>query len=183
MKNNIFFKENDNIFDIQKIDYSIIGNILYMISSESGNIFILTDSAFFYSIEKGKQNYIKQYYLEIYSFGDYKVQTEYKESQIWCDKFGTHVIIKYSNIIYYFNPFILGEKIKPLYLVYQSIYLQPYAIAFNDDFYDRYDTGLILFSDYNSRIYEFQIVLVDKSEIYIVTFYPIFSLKNEDFDY
>ena len=98
MKKKIIFRENDNIFDIQKIDYSIIGNILYMISSESGNNFILTDSAFFYSIEKGKQNYIRQYYLEIYLFWDYKVQTNYKESQIWCDKFGTHVIIKDSKL-------------------------------------------------------------------------------------
>ena len=167
MKNNFYFKDTDYNFEIQKLDYSIIGRILYMICSDMGDIFLLTDSNFFYSIRK--HNYIDQYYLEAYSLEYYILQSENKESQIWCDKFGNHVIIKYLNLLYYFNRNIQGEKIKPLHLTINGIYLQPYAIGFNDEIYDIEDTGLILFSDFNSTIYEFQIKFIDQSNIQLMT--------------
>jgi hypothetical protein len=46
------------------MDLSFKGNILYVISSESNNMFILTDEDFFYIIEKGKFNEMIEYKLQ-----------------------------------------------------------------------------------------------------------------------
>ena len=51
-------------YEIEKMDLSFTGNNLYVISSESNNIFILTDEDFFYVIEKGKFNEMIEYKLQ-----------------------------------------------------------------------------------------------------------------------
>ena len=51
-------------YEIEKMDLSVKGNILYVISSESNNMFILTDEDNFYVIEKGKFNEMKEYKLQ-----------------------------------------------------------------------------------------------------------------------
>lgn len=51
-------------YEIEKMVLSFKGNILYVISSESNNMFILTDEDFFYVIEKGKFNEMIEYKLQ-----------------------------------------------------------------------------------------------------------------------
>ena len=153
-------------YEIEKMDLSVKGNILYVISSESGGMFILTDEDNFYAIEKGKFNEMKEYKLQsnVLEMNKKKKEEEKKsksksesndlDSQIWCDKLGTHVIIKYINTNFYYNPF-MALKIEELNIMYLgTIYLEPCAVAFNDDFYDPNNTGEIIFSDSNSIIYE-----------------------------
>jgi hypothetical protein len=180
--------QNYNIFRIQKIDYSIQGNILYITSSENNNTFIITDNNLFYAIEKGMPKKEKKYYIPSYAKKNRKYQTEELESQIWCDIIGNHIIIKYNNNLYYYNPYLPKEKILELNLFYNNYYLQPYAIAFNNDFYDINDTGYILFSDSNSDIYLLRIQFNDKNKLIslffrIFTFTPIqFHIINMDDD-
>ena len=179
-------QQNYNIFKIQKIDYSIQGNILFITSSENNNTFIITDNNLFYVIEKGLPKKEKKYYIPSYSKKNRKYQTEELESQIWCDIIGNHIIIKYNNNLYYYNPYLPKEKVLELNLFYNNYYLQPYAIAFNNDFYDINDTGYILFSDFNSDIYLLRIQFNDKNKLIslffrIFTFTPIqFQIINMD---
>lgn len=96
------------------MDLSFKGNIFYVISSESNNMFILTDEDFFYVIEKGKFNEI-EYKLQSSELEKNKKKKEEEkntksksqsydlDSQIWCDKLGTHVIIKYIKTNFYYN--------------------------------------------------------------------------------
>jgi len=178
-----------NKYPIQGMNISIIGKILYVISSESNNMFILTDQDNFYVIEKGKFNDIKEYKLKSILLEQNKEKREEKkiarfqskalESQIWCDKLGTHVIIKYKNVTFYYNPF-MAKKIEELDLfMFGNTCAQPYAVAFNDDFYDMEDTGKILFSDYNSVIYELQLKLNENKEMIRLSFGQIFNFKQE----
>jgi len=83
-------------------------------------MFILTDQDNFYVIEKGKFNDIKEYKLKSSLLEQNKEKREDKkiarfqskalESQIWCDKLGTHVIIKYKNVTFYYNPFMAKKN-------------------------------------------------------------------------
>ena len=102
-------------------------------------------------------------------------QTNNQESQIWCDKLGTHVIIKYRNAVFYYNPY-MKKKTVEMKLFTLNKYLQPYSVAYNDDFYDIEKTGKILFSDYYSSIYELQIELNEDREM-IHFFGEIFNFK------
>ena len=183
-------------YPIEKMDITIAGKILYVVSSERNHMFILTEEGNFYVINKGKFNDIQQHKLKselldskIVEKKGTKFQTCDKESQIWCDKFGTHVIIKYNNVSFYYNP-LLTKKVEELnlYMLGNTV-LQPYAIAFNDDLYDSQDTGNILFSDYFSDIYELQLRVSDGKEMIRLVFGKVFSLipekvenaiKNED---
>ncbi len=178
-------------YEIEKMDLSVKGNILYVISSESNNMFILTDEDNFYAIEKGKFNEMKEYKLQsnVLEMNKKKKEEEKKsksksesndlDSQIWCDKLGTHVIIKYINTNFYYNPF-MALKIEELNIMYLgTIYLEPCAVAFNDDFYDPNNTGEIIFSDSNSIIYELQLKLTEKNEMYQYSFGKIFDFKKE----
>ena len=166
-----------NLFIIQKIKYSIQGKILFIKTSENNNIYIITDFNLFYVIEKGMVNKTKKYKISISNKKSRNYQTEEKESQIWCDKLGNHIIIKLQNNLYYYNPQKSNEKLSELNLFYNNFYLQPYAVAFNNDFYDTSDTGDILFSDFNSDIYKLRIQLNDKNKV-ISFFFKIFSFKK-----
>ena len=167
-----------NIFNITKINLSVEGNILLMTSSENNNTFIITDSNLFYVIEKGIPKNIKKYKISL-SFRKSKknLKTEDKESQIWCDKLGNHVIIKHKKYLYYYNPHIPKDKLQEITLFYNNCYLQPYAIAFNNDYYDILDTGDFLFSDINSDIYKIRIQIKEKNKI-ISFFSLIFSFNS-----
>ena len=176
-KYNTINKQPDiDVFKIKKMNFSIQGEILYMTSSENNNIFIITESKYFYVIEKGMEKYTKKYKIPTTWLKNRKYQTEDLDSHIWCNKLGNHAIIKFKNNIYYYNPNIPKEKIQELYLYYNNIYLQPYAIAFNNDYYEITDTGEILFSDYNSDIYKLRIK-IDKNKL-TSFFSPIFSFNT-----
>ena len=74
----------------------------------------------------------------------------------------------------------MALKIEELNIMYLgTIYLEPCAVAFNDDFYDPEDTGVIIFSDNNSIIYELQLKLTEKKEMYQYSFGKIFDFKKE----
>ena len=179
-------RPNINKYPIEKMDIAIKGKILYVVSSESNNTFVLTGDGYFYVINKGKLNDIQGFQLKSKLLDPEKVkqeqikfQTEKKESQIWSNKFGTHVIIKYKNASFYYNPF-MAKKIQELQLdVFGNIFIQPYAVAFNDDFYDPEDTGKIIFSDYYSVIYELQLKLSDEKEMIRLYFGKVFSFKRD----
>ncbi len=175
-----------DIYPIEKLNFSIEGKILYITSSENNNIFVLTDSHFFYVIEKGEEKRKKQYTLIptiVRESGRY--QTEENLSQIWCDKLGNHVIIKFQKSVYYYNPSIIGEdKVREINFAYEGCYLEICSIAFNEEFQERNDTGEIIFSDYNSDIYSFRIRVGKDNNVYedkekIFSFRPPKS-KNSD---
>ena len=154
-----------NVYPIEKMNYHIFGKILYMTSCVKNITFIITDEDYFYVIENGKDNGINKYPLVINDKNEkdkdkkdkIKYQTKEQEFQIWCHKLGSHAIIKYKTDTFYYNSNLGGEKVVPLILNYEDQILQPYAVAFDDDFLEQYDTGEILFSDYYSDIYKLQI--------------------------
>jgi len=168
-------------YQIISMNIALKGKIMYVTSSENNNMFILTDSDEynFYVIKKGKnkENNIESYFLKSEIPDGAVFQTNSQESQIWCDKMGTHVIIKYKNAVFYYNPY-MKKKTSEMMLFTLNKYLQPYSVAFNDDFYDIEKTGKILFSDYNSSIYELQIELNEEKEM-IHYFGEIFKFKAE----
>ena len=181
----------NNIFKIQEIKNSFEGKILSVTTSEKNNMFILTDYSYFYVIEKGIVNDVKKYKISsVLSIAKKyrKYQTENKLSHIWCDKLGNHVIFKYKENLYYYNPNIPKEKIQELNICNNNYYIQPYAIGFNNDFYDQKDTGDILFSDFNSDIYQLRIQVNEKNKIRVIffrifSFQPQFQIINkEDFE-
>ena len=174
-----------NKYPIEKMDIAIKGKILYMISSEMHNMFVLTDNGYFYVINKGKLNDIEGFELksdfldpEKVKNSGVKFQSDKKESQIWCNKLGTHVIIKYKNVSFYYNP-LMAKKIDELNLIMFNEFVQPYAVAFNDDFYEPEDTGKILISDYNSVIYDLQLKLSEEKELIRLTFGEVFKFRIE----
>ena len=59
---------------------------------------------------------------------------------------------------------------------YEDKYLQPYAVAFDDDYFEPNDTGEILFSDYNSDIYKLQITISGQNVVRV--FGRVFGLKE-----
>lgn len=168
-------------YQILSMNIALKGKIMYVTSSENNNMFILTDSDEynFYVIkkEKNKENIIESYFLKSEIPDGAVFQTNNQESQIWCDKLGTHVIIKYKNAVFYYNPY-MKKKTAEMMLFTLNKYLQPYSVAFNDDFYDIEKTGKILFSDYNSSIYELEIELNEQKEM-IHFFGEIFKFKAE----
>ena len=100
-----------NKFSPQKLDISISGNILYVTSIPFPNkkIFLLTDTDKFYIIENNNLSkpqvfQLKSDYLNSDKLKPIKFQTDSLESQIWTDKKGNHVIIKYKRICFYYNP-------------------------------------------------------------------------------
>ena len=168
-------------YQILSMNIALKGKIMYVTSSENNNMFILTDSDEynFYAIKKGKnkENIIESYFLKSEIPDGAVFQTNNQESQIWCNKLGTHVIIKYKNAVFYYNTYMKKKKAE-IMLFTLNKYLQPYSVAFNDDFYDIEKTGKILFSDYNSSIYELEIELNEQKEM-IHFFGEIFKFKAE----
>ena len=159
--------------------YQISGKILYITSCVKNITFILTDEDSFYVIDNSKEKNIKKYLLcsTLEQKNKIKFQTKEIESQIWCHKLGSHAIIKYKNEIFYYNPNLLKEKVQELNFFYEDKYLQPYAIAFDDDYFEPNDTGEILFSDYNSDIYKLQITINGQNVVRV--FGRIFTFKKE----
>lgn len=172
-----------NVYPIQNMKYLVKGNILYVTSCPKNLTFILTDGSLFYVIENGKDNKMKEYNL-VSTIKKEKNQYQTNEivNQIWCHKLGGHAIIKYNNDVYYYNPYLAKDKVQEVNLFTGNKYLQPYSVAFDDDYLEINDTGEILFSDYYSDIYKLQITTKDQNVIPI--FGKIFSLglgdKNED---
>ena len=168
-------------YQILSMNIALKGKIMYVTSSEKNNMFILTDSDEynFYVIKKGKnkENVIESYFLKSEIPDGAVFQTNNQESQIWCNKLGTHVIIKYKNAVFYYNPY-MKKKTAEMMLFTLNKYLQPYSVAFNDDVYEPEKTGKILFSDYNSSIYELEIELNEQKEM-IHFFGEIFKFKAE----
>ena len=168
-------------YQILSMNIALKGKIMYVTSSENNNMFILTDSDEynFYVIKKGKnkENVIESYFLKSEIPDGAVFQTNNQESQIWCNKLGTHVIIKYKNAVFYYNPY-MKKKTAEMMLFTLNKYLQPYSVAFNDDVYEPEKTGKILFSDYNSSIYELEIELNEQKEM-IHFFGEIFKFKAE----
>lgn len=172
-----------NKYPIEKMDISIKGKILYMISSENNIMFVLTDNGYFYVINK---NNIEAFELKSDLLDEEKVkktgiifQSKEPESQIWCNKLGTHVIIKFKNVSFYYNP-SMAKRIDELNLImFGNTSIQPYAVAFNDDFNEPEDTGTFLISDYNSVIYDLQLKLGEERELIRLTFGEVFKFKVE----
>ena len=175
-----------NVYPIEKMKYQILGKILYMTSCVKNITFILTDADYFYVIENGKENGINRYILRSSDQNskdskekqNKKYQSKEIESQIWVHKLGGHAIIKYKNDTFYYNSSLGREKVQELVLFYEDKFLTPYAVAFDDDFFEQYDTGEILFSDYASDIYKLQISTNDQRILPI--FGRIFSFKKQE---
>ena len=175
-----------NKFSPQKLDISLSGNILYVTSIPFPNkkIFILTDADKFYIIENNNISKPQVFQLksEILNSGKLnskgiKFQTDSLESQIWSDKKGNHVIIKYKRICFYYNP-NMQNKIEELNLInFGNILIQPYAVVFNEDKCTDKDTEVFLVSDYNSSIYEVQLFLTETNEMMRSRFGEILKLK------
>ena len=176
-----------NKFSPQKLDISISGNILYVTSIPFPNkkIFLLTDTDKFYIIENNNLSkpqvfQLKSDYLNSDKLKPIKFQTDSLESQIWTDKKGNHVIIKYKRICFYYNP-NLKKKIEELNLInFGNTLIQPYAVVFNEDKCNNRDTGIFLLSDYNSSIYEVQLFLSDENEMMRSRFGEILKLKIDN---
>ena len=176
-----------NKFSPQKLDISISGNILYVTSIPFPNkkIFLLTDTDKFYIIENNNLSkpqvfQLKSDYLNSDKLKPIKFQTDSLESQIWTDKKGNHVIIKYKRICFYYNP-NLKKKIEELNLInFGNTLIQPYAVVFNEDKCNYRDTGVFLLSDYNSSIYEVQLFLSDENEMMRSRFGEILKLKIDN---
>ena len=175
-----------NKFSPQQLDISLSGNILYVTSIPFPNkkIFILTDADKFYIIENNNISKPQVFQLksEILNSGKsnskgIKFQTDSLESQIWSDKKGNHVIIKYKRICFYYNP-NMQNKIEELNLInFGNILIQPYAVIFNEDKCTDKDTEVFLVSDYNSSIYEVQLFLTETNEMIRSRFGEILKLK------
>ena len=176
-----------NKFSPQKLDISISGNILYVTSIPFPNkkIFLLTDTDKFYIIENNNLSkpqvfQLKSDYLNSDKLKPIKFQTDSLESQIWTDKKGNHVIIKYKRICFYYNP-NLKKKIEELNLInFGNTLIQPYAVVFNEDKCNNRDTGVFLLSDYYSSIYEVQLFLSDENEMMRSRFGEILKLKIDN---
>ena len=168
-----------NEYPIEKIRYPITGKILYMTSCVKNLTFILTDEDSFYVIDNSKEKSLTKYILHstLEPKNKSKFQSKEISSQIWCHKLGFHAIIKYNNEIFYYNPHLTKEKVQELNFFYEDKYLQPYAVAFDDDNFDTNDTGEILFSDYNSDIYKLQITIAGQNVVRV--FGRIFSLRQD----
>ena len=175
-----------NKYPIEKMDISVKGNIIYMISSEGHITFILTEEGYFYVIKKGKIKDIEGFELksellddEALKLQNIKLKSKKKESQIWCNKFGTHVIIKYKSISFYYNP-MMRNKISEIKLIeIGTNYVEPFAVAFNDDFFEPEDTGLILISDYDSTIYETRFLLDENKDVLVLSIGSLFKFQKE----
>ena len=175
-----------NVYPVEKMKFQILGKILYMTSCVKNITFILTDADNFYVIDNGKENGINKYVLRTNDQNTKdnkekekkKYQAKEIESQIWCHKLGGHAIIKYKNDTFYYNSCLGKEKVQELTLFYEDRYLTPYAVAFDDDFFEQFDTGEILFSDYVSDIYKLQISVNDQR--ILPYFGRIFSFKKQE---
>ena len=178
-----------NKFPLQKLNIgNIQGKILYLTTTPSPNkkTFILTDKCSLYVVENNNFKKPKEYPLksEILSKKTLnnktiKFQTDTLESQIWTDKKGNHAIIKYKNVSFYYNPYMLN-KVEELILIPPSnILVQPFAVVFNENELQNENTGVLLLSDFNSSIYELQLFLNEKKEIIRLRFGEILKLKPE----
>ena len=155
----------------------IEGKILFTMISEDETLFILTDSSFFYYQRKGEN---KQKFILIPSISkdQDKYQTEENTSQLWCDKFGYHTLIRHDKRVFYFNPsFTDGPKEINLE---NDKYLEPYAVAFNITIQtpNSKNNVDILFSDFYSDIYNLSIKI--ERGLPKIHYSFLYKLRNED---
>ena len=181
-------KPDVNKFPIQKQELLIMGKILYITSNPSPNkkTFILTDKGSLYVFEnnmtKSKEYPLKSEILRSKKLSQksIKFQTDVLDSQIWTDKKGNHAIIKYKNVLFYYNPF-MAKKVEELNLInFGNVLIQPFAVAFNDEKCKDDNTGVFLLSDYNSVIYELQLFLDDNKEMMRLSFGALLKLKSDN---
>ena len=186
--NTINKKPYDNKFTLQKLNIPIQGKIIYVTTTPSPNkkTFILTDKSVFYVIENNNFTKAKEYPLQSEILRTGKIngkpinfQTTTLESQIWSDKKGNHVIIKYKNVCFYYNPY-MAKQVEELQLIPPgNTLIQPYAVVFNEDKVEKENTGIVLLSDYKSSIFELQLFLSDKKEMMRFRFGEVLRLKPE----
>ena len=157
----------------------IQGNILVSIISENENLYILTNSSYFYYIEKGKE---KKEYILIPTIS--KMQDQYQSeeniSQIWCDKFGYHTLISHDKRIFYFNPSINEPKEISLK---NDKFIEPYAVAFNNNIIltPTYKNNIeVLLSDYYSDIYSLTIKIERNNPV--IEYTLLYKFRNEKYE-
>ena len=158
----------------------IQGNILVSIVSENENLYLLTNSSYFYYIEKGKE---KQEFILIPTIS--KMQDQYQSeeniSQLWCDKFGFHTLIFHDKRIFYFNPSLSEPKEINLF---NEKFIEPYAVAFNNNnilLTPNYKNKVeILLSDFYSDIYSVSIKIERGNPK--VEYNLLYKLRNEDYE-
>ena len=157
----------------------INGNIVYVAISETNTLYVLTDCSFFYVLEKGKKESKEFALVPSFSQDPEKYTTMENNSQIWCDRLGNHVIIKHDKRVFYFNP-TFDDGPKEINLERDYKYLEPYAVAFNENNTNSSDTQEILFSDFESDIYTLQIQLNKKEPT--VKYDLVFNFNQKDDD-
>ena len=74
----------------------------------------------------------------------------------------------------------MAKKIEELNLIiFGSTLIQPYAVIFNDEKCKEDDTGIFLLSDFNSSIYEAQLILTKKKEMLRTRLGELLKLKAD----
>ena len=156
-------------------------NIAFSKISENETLYILTDTSELYYQEKGKEK--KKFFLvpKVNLDFDNTQSNEEGHSNVWCDKFGYHTLIFNDKRVFYFNP-SFKDGPKELNLKNEK-HIEIYAVAFNNNIIitpNNRDKIHIIFSDYNSDIYNLSIKL-ERGEPKIY-FSSLYKFRNEEYD-
>ena len=149
--------------------------ILDTASSENA-LYILNDKNKFLIHEKNSNSNI-----QINIEQNIKSNNQFKEknSRIWCNNNGDHVLIRTNNSLFYYNPLVKKDlNLKEINFWYKNeYYLEPYSIAFNEEFNSKTEFE-ILVTDFFSDIYNVKIKILDNNDIKIIFLEKIFSFKS-----
>ena len=160
----IDFNKIESLSEGIKID----GDIILSLYTEKENLYIITNSNFFYFKEKGKK--VKELMLIPSLQKDTennRYQTEEVSTRLWCDKYSYHTIIYHDKRIFYFNP-TFSDYPKEIEIKDTSLanwkYLELYSLYFcKNEFTGLYKEKFeIIFSDYYSDIYSLNIDIKEK---------------------
>ena len=163
--------------DLKKWAFSQANNI--HITASSTALYILTDLNELTIFDNFKSKSFKYKLIPSVTKDQKKYQINDTSSKIFCDKLGNHVIIKHEKHIYYYNQIYKNDlNLKELVFEYDSKYIEPFAIAFNDNDSNNNDTGEILITDYFSDIYQLRIKIIESNSV-DVKFEKIFSFKTK----
>lgn len=172
--------KRDPVIDFKSIKLwpcgEIQGQLLKSLISENETLYILTDNSYFYFKEKDKEPK-EMFLIPSISKDQEKYQTEENNSQIWCDKYGYHILISHDKRVYYFNPSFTENPIE--INLENKKYLEPYAVAFNNNIMSQNNISNIelLFSDFNSDIYNLKIKM--EKNIPKVEYNLVYTFKNQ----
>ena len=157
--------------NLEKWDLKLDGEIKYLISLESDYTYILTQRSF-YIYDKPNNNLIKNQIPDDNNGNNSNLASVKNETstgnRIWPDKYGIHIIFKLDGICYYYNNILKeNKKIKRLKLISEEnkIYIEPFALSFNDINKNQKNSDEIIFTDKDSIIYTLNIKLDNKGEI------------------